>query len=80
MKCQVFPISIATQTLLRRYADSTSKRPQELWRFTAGSWTRWPTSVVRPGRRAGHVAAWDDVSAALWSLAGFLGTQVTPGT
>ena len=40
---------------------------QDLWKFTSGTWTR-PTSLVTPGRRAGHVAAWDEVAAQLWSL------------
>eukprot|EP00435_Cladocopium_sp_Y103_P037011 s2495_g9.t1 len=48
---------------------------QDLWKFTAGTWTRVPTSLA-PGRRAGHVAAWDDVSAALWIHGGYSGYDI----
>ena len=39
---------------------------QDLWRFSAGAWTRWTSSLGRPAARSGHVAIWDDVNDLLW--------------
>lgn len=46
---------------------------QDLWRFSAGAWTRWTSSLGRPAARSGHVAIWDDVNDLLWIHGGYSG-------